>query len=339
MIVEVENQRHGIDLIKIDNDETNIVFTNYGARIVSWKYHDNNIVLGNKVEADEFYPTNPFHFGATIGRYAGRIGEARFKLNEQSYLLEANDGPHQLHGGRNGLDKKLFDYEIQDNITSIKITFTTQMKTNEDGYPGDMTIKVIHTYDVEHRWTIEYEAHSSADTLFNPTNHVYFNLNRDNNVIDNHIIKSEQLKMYPIDESHLIGDNQPIDVLSAIDKEDVSFQDIFTTNHAQLKQQIKPFNGLDHPFEIGNHQLSIENDEFILDVNTMMPNIVIYTFNDTTEWQSDFNIYKAHSGVTLETQFLPNDINIFNQKADSILKANEAFYSKTSYHIAEKNEM
>ena len=44
MIVEVEKQRHGIDLIKIDNDETNIVFTNFGARIVSWKYHDNNIV-------------------------------------------------------------------------------------------------------------------------------------------------------------------------------------------------------------------------------------------------------------------------------------------------------
>lgn len=51
MIVEVEKQRHGIDLIKIDNDETNIVFTNFGARIVSWKYHDNNIVLGNRVEA------------------------------------------------------------------------------------------------------------------------------------------------------------------------------------------------------------------------------------------------------------------------------------------------
>ena len=55
-------------------------------------------------------------------------------------------------------------------------------------------IKVIHTYDVEHRWTIEYEATSNEDTLFNPTNHVYFNLNRDNNVIDNHSIISEQLK-------------------------------------------------------------------------------------------------------------------------------------------------
>ena len=83
MIVEVENQNHGIDLIKIDNDDTYIVFTNYGARIVCWKYHDNNIVLGNKVEADEFYPENPYKFGATISRDAGRIENASFNLNNK----------------------------------------------------------------------------------------------------------------------------------------------------------------------------------------------------------------------------------------------------------------
>lgn len=83
MIVEVEHQRHDVDLIKIDNDETKIVFTNYGARIVSWKYHDNNIILGNVVEADEFYFENPFNFGATIGRYAGRIANASFELEDK----------------------------------------------------------------------------------------------------------------------------------------------------------------------------------------------------------------------------------------------------------------
>lgn len=113
MIVEVEKQNHGIDLIKIDNDDTYIVFTNYGARIVCWKYHDNNIVLGNKVEADEFYPENPYKFGATIGRYAGRIENASFNLNNKYYQLEENEMTNQLHGGSNGLDRRLFDYEIQ----------------------------------------------------------------------------------------------------------------------------------------------------------------------------------------------------------------------------------
>ncbi|CUF61973.1 aldose 1-epimerase domain protein [Staphylococcus aureus subsp. aureus IS-91] len=88
MIVEVEHQRQGVDLIKIDNDETKIIFTNYGARVVSWKYHDNNIVLGNVVEADEFYHSNPFKFGASIGRYSGRIDNAKFKLKGKEYQLE-----------------------------------------------------------------------------------------------------------------------------------------------------------------------------------------------------------------------------------------------------------
>ncbi len=87
MIVEVEHQRQGVDLIKIDNDETKIIFTNYGARVVSWHIYDNNIVLGNVVEADEFYHSNPFKF-VSIGRYSGRIDNAKFKLKGKEYQLE-----------------------------------------------------------------------------------------------------------------------------------------------------------------------------------------------------------------------------------------------------------
>ena len=201
MIFEVEHQRHDVDLIKIDNDETKIVFTNYGARIVSWKYHDNNIVLGNVVEADEFYFADPFNFGATIGRYAGRIASASFELDGRTYQLETNDGANHLHGGENGLNRRIFDYEVIDEIGQIKIIFTTTIKEEEDHYPGDMTIKVTHTYDADHKWTVQYEAESTKKTLFNPSNHVYFNLNRDNNAVDNHSMRSSSLKMYVLDLS------------------------------------------------------------------------------------------------------------------------------------------
>lgn len=114
MIVEVEKQRHGIDLIKIDNDETNIVFTNFGARIVSWKYHDNNIVLGNRVEADEFIHQIRIISVLLSVAIFGRIGNAKFHLNDEEYQLEANNNVHHLHGGSNGLDKRLL-------ITTFKI--------------------------------------------------------------------------------------------------------------------------------------------------------------------------------------------------------------------------
>ena len=67
-----------------------------------------------------------------------------------------------------------------------------------------------------------------------------------------------------------------------------------------------------------------------------MPNVVIYTFNDTKDWDSDFNIYKPHSGISLETQFYLMILICMVIKANSILKANEHFYSKTTYHISEK---
>ena len=129
----------------------------------------------------------------------------------------------------------------------------------EDGYPGDMTIKVIHTYDVEHRWTVEYGAQTNQDTLFNPTNHVYFNLNRDNNVIDNHKIKSEQLNMYPIDRNNLIENTNSIDLLAIFKTNSISFSDIFNSDNELLKEQIGSRNGLDHPLmlEINNFSLKM----------------------------------------------------------------------------------
>lgn len=336
MFAEIEHQRDGLDLIKINNEETKIVFTNYGARIVSWKYDDNNIVLGNVVEADEFYRENPFKFGATVGRYGGRIENGQFQLNDTTYQLEQNDGAHHLHGGTNGLDTRFFDYDIQEEANRVKIVFTTQLRSEEDGYPGDMDIQVIHTYDMEHRWSVEYKATSTERTLFNPINHVYFNLNRDNNVIDNHYLVSDKLNMYPLNKERLVQSTQPIDLTKEFHTSRIQLDDIFNCGGANICDQINQFGGLDHPFAPEEGRMTVENNNFSLEVETDTPNIVIYTLNDSKDWHSSFNIYKPHSGFTLETQCLPNDINIFGEEAKSILEAEQPFYSKTSYRITKK---
>ncbi|MCU5745238.1 galactose mutarotase [Staphylococcus sp. SQ8-PEA] len=336
MFADIEEQSNGLVLIKVNSDEDKIVFTNYGARIVSWKYDDNNIVLGNAVEADEFYQANPFKFGATVGRYGGRIENARFDLQGQCYQLEKNDGSHHLHGGSRALDTKYFDYEVKEEANRVKIIFTTQLKSEEDGYPGDIDVKVIHTYDMEHRWTIEYKAVASATTLFNPLNHVYFNLNKDNNMINNHSIVSDQLSMYPLNKSHMIASQAPLNLSEVFEDNEIAFDSIFKSNHTIIKEQIQQFNGLDHPFILDKGKMTVENKNFSLTVTSDMPNVVIYTLNDSKVWKHDFNIYKPHSGFTLETQFLPNDINMYGNKAKSILEAEKPFYSKTTYQILKK---
>ncbi len=117
----------------------------------------------------------------------------------------------------------------------------------------------------------------------------------------------------------------------------IKLSDIFTSQHAQLSQQMTRFGGLDHPFTVGEHKMYVENHEFMLEVDTDMPHVVFFTFNQPDEWDSPFNIYKPHSWLALETQFLPNDINLYGEKAPSILKAGEVFNSKTSFIIEEKS--
>ncbi|PTJ83501.1 galactose mutarotase [Staphylococcus succinus] len=336
MFAKVESQSNGIDLIKIDNEETKIVFTNYGARIVSWKFDDNNIVLGNVVEADEFYTENPFNFGATIGRYGGRIANATFQLDGKTYQLDSNNGQHNIHGGPHGLDTQFFDYEVEEQVGQVKVIFKTTIKSSVDHFPGDIDLEVIHTYDVDHKWTIEYKAIATEKTIFNPMNHVYFNLNRDNKVIDNHSIASSKLDMYLLDEDNIVQSLEPVDLVNKFNSENIQFKDIFNSEDSVIKEQMNHFGGIDHPFDLGSNEMTVENKHFLLKVKTDMPNIVIFTFNDTTSWQSDFNIYKAHSGFTLETQCIPNDINLLGDKAPSILEANNPYYSKTSYKIFEK---
>ncbi|RZI01001.1 galactose mutarotase, partial [Staphylococcus condimenti] len=111
--------------------------------------------------------------------------------------------------------------------------------------------------------------------------------------------------------------------------------EMFESDNVDLKKQMQTYNGLDHPFSIGD-ELLVENSQFLLKMKTDMPNVVVFTFNDTSSWKSDMNIYKAHSGFTLEAQNLPNDINLLGKDAPSILQKDQAFYSRTTYQIIEK---
>ena len=92
--------------------------------------------------------------------------------------------------------------------------------------------------------------------------------------------------------------------LAIFEDEHILFKDIFDSTNQKLQEQMQRYKGLDHPFEVGDHQLAIDNKEFELLIETDMPNMVIFTFNEPQNWDSDFNIYKSHSGFTVETQHI-----------------------------------
>jgi aldose 1-epimerase len=154
--------------------------TNFGARIVSFfvpiKENKIDVVLG--YESIEDYQRDDFYLGAIAGRYANRIAKGKFSLDGNEYLLFVNNGANALHGGKQGFDKVVwkarpFLNDLQEE--SLELSYLS--KDGEEGYPGNLQVKVIYTLTQENEIKIDYEAVTDSKTILNLTNHVYFNLN------------------------------------------------------------------------------------------------------------------------------------------------------------------
>jgi len=178
-----------IILLKLQNATGSYVeVCNYGASIVSIVLPDRqgkmeNIIL--RYHRIEDYLSDKFYLGSTVGRFANRIAQAQFQLNGKSHHLDKNDGNHSNHGGFSGFHSRRFDYQEEDG----KIIFSYMSCDGEGGFPGNLHFKVIYSFSDNNELSIEYQAISDQETLFNPTNHAYFNLSAGKTSILNHELK------------------------------------------------------------------------------------------------------------------------------------------------------
>src|SRR5690606_4286590 len=164
--------------------------TNYGARLVSVNVKgkegkQTDVILGYDT-ADEFKKNASNYYGAIVGRYGNRIGNASFTLNGTTYELEKNNGENSLHGGKNGVYNKVWDVEDASN-TAITLAYTSP--DGEAGYPGTVTMKVTYSLTDEGGLVIDYNGSTDKETVLNLTNHAYFNLNGegDSTILDHEL--------------------------------------------------------------------------------------------------------------------------------------------------------
>lgn len=155
-----------------------VCITNFGGRIVSVMVPDKDgnyrdVVHGFDCVSEYFPENNDNNFGATIGRYANRIGKAKFSIDGKEYNLPANDGENCLHGGPLSWDNRVFDV-IESNDTHLKIAL--ESKDGDNGFPGTVNATVTFTLTADNMIDIQYEAVTDAPTVINMTNHSYFNL-------------------------------------------------------------------------------------------------------------------------------------------------------------------
>ncbi|MEN0052679.1 MAG: aldose epimerase family protein [Mucilaginibacter sp.] len=167
-------------LITLKNGNMSVSITNYGC-IITAIYTPSrdgdlkNIVAG--YPSLDGYRQNEHYFGCLLGRYANRIAGAQFKLGTEVYQLSQNDGSNHLHGGFAGFNKKLFGLSslIQEE-QEAGVIFEYQSFDGEEGYPGNLSIKIKYVLNKNNQLVMSYEAVTDKPTPVNLANHSYFNL-------------------------------------------------------------------------------------------------------------------------------------------------------------------
>ncbi|UTH02903.1 galactose mutarotase [Macrococcoides canis] len=293
----------------ISNKNITIELTNLGAIMKKLLIHrkDQNIevVLGFDKEQD-YFENDSTYFGAVIGRNANRIEDSVFTLEGNKYQLESNDGDNNLHSGSEGFNKRVGDVKSYDDRI---ITFSLLSPHLDQGFPGELKMEVTYALTDDNVLEVTYKGRSDRLTVFNPTNHSYFNLNgHDSGDVLHHKLWLNSNKYSELnDESIPTGNkievantNMDFTELRKIsdDKTD-EYDDNFILNSSDIHQKVATLIG-----DVTGIQM---------DVYTNSPCIQLYTANGLDDVHGkNGTIYNKHAGVCLETQFEPNSVNSNN---------------------------
>lgn len=182
-----------------------VTFTNYGQRLTSLIVPDKNgkfedVVLGFET-LEKFISAKEKYMGSTIGRFANRIDNGKFSIDGTEYTLATNNNSNHLHGGNKGFNNVVWD---ANQITNNEIEFTRTSPDMEEGYPGNLKVRVHYLLTNNNELVINYYATTDKPTVVNLTHHSFFNLaGEGNGSINNHLLIINADKYTPIDEALL----------------------------------------------------------------------------------------------------------------------------------------
>lgn len=331
--------------IQITNDHGQTIgFSNLGARITRWDVpsttgQTENIIL-SYADARDVFENHDFYYGATVGRVAGRIADASFDIDHKHYEVDRNDGNNQNHGGQNAMDIAKWAYTIsQNNDDAIAVTFDHTDPAGYNGYPGNLHVQVTHRFDNENRWTVAYKASTDEPTLCNLTNHVYFNLNGDNQApITNHVLAVDARHYLPIrTDSIPTGELAPVEDCAFDLLHGIRYSDVLGRF---LDSDLHMTSGFDHPWLLTHRHdtvasVTLPERHRKIAVATDQPNLVIYTHNaDEPSHPLQSRSSSRYAGLTFETQIAPDAVHQ-PSFGNVILYPGETYQQNTSFTFSE----
>ena len=291
-----------------------------------------NVVLG--YDTFEVYGQNAQYLGAMVGRVAGRIKGGSFSLGENIYNIPTNENSNHIHGGPKGMSRVLWDATVLEGEHETTIEFTYFSKDGEEGFPGNLEMKVAYTIlNDEDTLSITYNGISDKDTLVNVTNHSYFNLsgNLKRDVLEHELTMDSPVYL-ELNEMFL-----PTGNLVSVDGTVFDFRGgrkIADGAASAHPQNVLVGNGYDHPFLLNENEprmvLADEVSGRRLVVTTTESAVVLYTGNSLEGSKMRGQQLREYLGVCLETQGPPDSIH-HPHFPSSILQAGDEYKSTTTY--------
>jgi aldose 1-epimerase len=310
----------------LSNGKVRVGISNLGAAITSIETPDRsgrvrNVVAGYSDPGQ--YWNNEYYFGSVIGRYANRIGGGRYALDGQTVLLSVNNEGNHLHGGFEGLHRKIWKLVSRASTAhGIGVTLEYTSPDGEEGYPGTLNVQVTYWLDKEGRLTIDYAAVTDKPTPVNLTNHSYFNLSG----FDTPTIVDHQLRVFATSYTEKNTLNLPTGRILPLTGTPMDFSTLRSIG--EYIDRLPLDKGYDHNFildknkvdgyggaEAGALALAAElydpGSGRNLRVLTDRPGIQVYTAN----WWNGSVIgqqgipYVQHGAIALETQAFPDSPN------------------------------
>ncbi|MFI5806103.1 aldose epimerase family protein [Streptomyces sp. NPDC051561] len=274
------------------------------------------------------------YFGSVIGRYANRIAHGRFTLNGTEHHIPANDHGHALHGGPDGFHARVWDATPERTDDSVSVRLSLHSPHGDMGFPGALDTTVTYTLDTTGTLALDYTSVTDRPTVVNLTNHAYFDLAGDADILGHRLqvdadsylpVDGEGIPLGPQTEVH----DTPFDLTQS-----TPLRDRLAVDDAQLRE----VGGLDHCWIVRDTgaalrraaRLTAPHAARVLEVWTTEPGIQVYTANqlDGSHTDGDGRPHHRHGSVCLETQHLPDSPNRPDWPS-TVLRPGETRHSRT----------
>jgi aldose 1-epimerase len=312
-----------------NNSGMRVTLCTFGASIYEITLPNNQRVTLASQDKEVFLHS-PFYYGKTIGRHSGRLVVPSYKIDEHVYPVKPYRSPlTSLHGGIDGISHRQFTLLKQ---SSQLVLMRYVSPDGEGGFPGQLTVDVSYQLTEDGKLIIIHQATTTAPTICNLTNHVYFHFARPHNHLNDVMLQMNSPSYLDIDSNFLIQGILPT--------KDTEFDFNLPTSLGQRLAMFTnhPFKGIDHYFFLNQGatpSILIKSTAcpYRLEVTTTYPGVVMYTFNDQEdapfiEGDNDY----FHRGFTLECQNPPGGIH-HTGMMDSILRPGKVYRHQTQYHF------